>query len=158
MKSARIHCETILEAPFDKVVDALMSPKAMQTVVRPIITIRPSDPPVFPDKWEEETYETRVALFGVLPMGRQWIKVEFEPGEDGETLSGRDAGWSDSIERWDHRISVRRIDAGSTWYADTVTLEAGWKTRFTAWFVRMLFRHRQRRLRKLAKQGFPGLI
>jgi hypothetical protein len=39
-----------------------------------------------------------------------------------------------------------------------VTIEAGWKTRFTALFVKMLFRHRQRRLRKLAKRGFSGLV
>lgn len=154
MTPRRVHRRTILEAPYDAVVDAIRRPAVMQHIARPLVDIRPADPDSFPEYWSESRYRTRLYGFGVLPLGWQDIEVAFAEIEADAHFVGRDRGRGRLIEVWDHRLDVARRDADSCFYADTLDIEAGLLTLPVAASARWLFAHRQKRLRVLARRGF----
>jgi len=76
----------------------LMDPSTLQHVAAPILRFRPIDPPHWPAPWQEGDYLASVRLFGILPLGHQWIRTSFPPLPDDDGTGGfavRDngSGW-----------------------------------------------------------------
>ncbi len=94
-------------------------------------------------------------LFGIVPLGWQAIVIEL-PDRESETRTLIDNGYSPLLPLWNHRISIRPENDG-TRYTDDVSFDAGLLTPLTGLFVRLFFRHRQRRLRALSANGFAAL-
>ena len=94
-------------------------------------------------------------LLGLIPLGWQAIVIEL-PALNGETRTLVDNGYSPMLPQWNHRITVEPHGDGCR-YTDEVTFEARPATWLAAPVIRMFFRHRQRRLRALAKAEFSGL-
>lgn len=68
-------------------------------------------------------------------------------------LVWHDAGYSDLIKVWDHKIRLADLD-GRTRYTDEVEIRAGLLT-VPAWlFAWAYYTHRQRRLNRLVASGF----
>ena len=63
----------------------------------------------------------------------------------------------DSVKTWHHRIRVVPERPGTTHYTDSVVVEAGPLTLFVWMFAQVFYRHRQRRLRELARGGFKNV-
>ena len=141
--------ETHLDCPFDAAVQAVRRTALLSQVARPVISFTSNKP--VPDTWAEETYWFKLRLFGVLPMGQQAIRVSIQESNGLFTL--HDAGFSNLIERWDHRITITEA-GGMTRYRDDLDIDAGFLTPFVWLFAKAFFRHRQRRLVKLAASGF----
>ncbi len=138
-----------LECSFAAAVDAVRRPALFHYVAYPVLSVEAVD--AEPAQWAEETYWFRLKLLGVVPMGQQAIRVSMERTDD--TFKLHDAGFSNLIDRWDHRITVR--DAGThTDYQDSLDISAGLLTPFIWLFAKLFFRHRQRRLARLAASGF----
>jgi hypothetical protein len=52
---------------------------------------------------------------------------------------------------WDHHVRIEQTPDGATRYEDRVTLGAGALTPLAALFARLIYAHRQRRWRRLAR-------
>ena len=138
-----------LECRFRAAVDAVRRPALFVHVAYPVLSVEAVDS--MPERWAEDTYRVSLKLFGVLPMGQQAICVTMNETDDTFTL--HDAGYSRLIKKWDHHITIR--DGGMhTDYTDSLDIDAGILTPFIWLFAKLFFRHRQRRLAKLAAGGF----
>lgn len=148
-----LELSTELNASPDAVWDAVRQPKLLQHVAKGVLSFKPVNPPVFPAYWEAGEYEAAMFWKGFLPIGRQIIGVEFPEPQDGVRFV-RDNGRSRMIKVWDHLIAIAPAPDGRTLYTDTLRLDAGALTPFVALFADRFYRHRQRRWRALADNGF----
>lgn len=77
-----ISLSTELDAPPEAVWALLQRPSTLVHVSAPLLTFSPTRP--FPETWYDETYEVQMRLGGLVPLGRQEIRVsrrvEGEPG------------------------------------------------------------------------------
>lgn len=97
-------------------------------------------------------YQVRMWLFGVLPLGTQWIVIRHIASSEGYDLL--DDGHGNLITRWQHLISLRPTPGGFTLYTDTVNIDARWLT-FGVWlFANIFYRYRQSRWRRLVQKEF----
>jgi hypothetical protein len=153
----KVHVESVLPCPAEKVWDEVQRPALLLEVVRPLLRFVPADGQQFPQRWlEGTTLHCHCYLFGMIPLGRHTIFLERIDPQAREIQSRE----SDSrIRRWDHLIRVRPAGEGRTRYSDEVLIEAGWATFFVWLFAQWLYRHRQRRWRQVARRlmaGEPG--
>lgn len=142
-----IELSTTLAVPPDKVIEHVGRSALLEYVSRGVLRFAPVDPPRFPERWHEGHYRTKLYLFGFIPLGWQAICIEPQP-RSGETWSIRDNGYGWAIKSWDHMIEVTPKGEG-TYYTDRVCVDAGIFTSIVAFFVKLLYSHRQRRWRKL---------
>jgi ligand-binding SRPBCC domain-containing protein len=143
-----------LPAPPSKVWAAVERPATMAHVAAPLVIFRtPRGHPPLPERWTEGRWRVSLQLFGLLPVGGQWIGIE-PPDRRGDAWFLRDNGVGDLIHKWDHRIMIEPDGTGGTRYTDSLDIEAGLLTPFIWLFAYGLFAWRQRRLRVLAERGF----
>lgn len=154
MTPRRIDRRTILDAPYEATCEALLRPAVMQHIAAPFFVIRSADPEGFPERWAERRYRARLYLFGLVPLGWQDIDASFAEIEPGRLYRGRDRGGGRLARLWDHILEVEAIDDRRCAYSDRLEVEAGLLTPIAAIVTRLLFAHRQRRLRRLARYGF----
>ena len=148
-----IEISTELNASPDAVWNAVRQPKLLLHVAKGVLSFKPVNPPVFPDYWAPGEYEVAICWKGFLPVGRQIIGVEFPEPQNGVRYV-RDNGRSRVIQVWDHLIAIAPAPGGRTLYTDTLRLDAGALTLSVALFAGRFYRHRQRRWRALAENGF----
>ena len=129
----------------------------LEHVASPLQTFEPLDPLALPAVWTDGSYRVRCRMFGVIPVGEQWIVIStVETGPDCYVI--RDNGHGDLATRWDHRITIRPLTGGSCHYTDEVGVKAGLLTPFVASFAWIFYRHRQRRWRALVASDFAPLV
>ncbi|WP_375402516.1 hypothetical protein [uncultured Sphingomonas sp.] len=92
-------------------------------------------------------------LFGLVPIGEQWIVTSEPPAGPGRYLF-RDNGRGGLASRWDHLITIETLEPARCRYTDIVEIEAGLLTPFVWSFARLFYTHRQRRWRALVSSGF----
>ncbi|MGP1357187.1 SRPBCC family protein [Roseicyclus sp.] len=146
----KISLTALLPAPPERVRALVMRPATLVHVSRPLLTFRPLPGP-FPEVWAEGEHEVAMRFLGVLPLGRQTIRIRFEARGDG-AFRVRDAGGGQLARTWDHLITIAPEGTG-TRYTDEVTIEAGPLTGAVALFARLFCAHRQRRWRSLLARG-----
>lgn len=147
----RVYVESVLpDPPPEKVWEELQRPALLFELSRPILHFNRADGALFPDRWLEGTTQTfDVYLFGTLPLGAHTIFVErIDP--EARTIQTRESGGQ--VRRWDHRLRVRPAGRGRTLYSDEITIEAGWLTGLVWLYAQALYRHRQRRGRRIARR------
>jgi hypothetical protein len=151
-----------LECPPDALVEKMMSPRLFVHVSWPLLQFKSVDPATAPERWVERTYVVRLWLFGLLPLGIHNIVLtcrdrSSEMGKFWFEL--RDNGYSKSIPKWDHTMTVRKNSTGCS-YTDSVEIKAGIVTPIIWAFASVLYRYRQRRLKRLVQNGFvfPALF
>jgi len=123
-------------------------------VAAPLIRFQPIDPPSLPEIWSEGRYQVEMRLFGLLPLGRQWIVISHPEAAEAGVFHIRDNGAGGLAKRWDHLISIRPAQEGGTLYTDRVEVEAGLLTPFVALFASLFYAHRQSRWLALAQADF----
>ena len=140
---------TRLEAPPDRVWELLWRPETLMHVAWPLLRFVPTEP--LPRRWREGgVYAVKVRLGGVLPIGRQEIRVS--SGVEGDERWLRDDGRGSLVRRWDHRVRVAPSPDGGTRYTDEIDVEAGALTPVVRAFAELFYRHRQRRWRALVRR------
>lgn len=153
---ARIRCDTVLRTPADRAWAAVLRTRLLDHVAWPLQRFERVDPPSWPSVWSDGRYKVRCRLFGLVPVGEQWINIStVEAGPDRYVL--RDDGRGDLAARWDHRITIRPLPGDRCRYTDEVEVEAGRLTPLVAAFAWMFYRHRQRRWRALVAADFAPL-
>ncbi|MEM6474566.1 MAG: hypothetical protein AAF687_00210 [Pseudomonadota bacterium] len=152
---ARFELTTRLEQSPDEIWAQVMKPALFLHVAAPLVRFKPIGMDDFPDRWAEGEYRGDMRLFGLIPIGWQAIVIEL-PDAQGDTYVLYDKGYSPVLRTWSHRISVKP-EGGGTRYSDAIAFDAGWLTGFSVPFLRLFFKHRQRRLRSLAAEGFASM-
>lgn len=148
-----VQLRTIIDAPMERVWAEMRQSRLLLHVARPLVSFTPVDPPVFPAEWTPGDHVVALRLFGVAPAGRQRLSISFPEMQDGARAM-RDDGEGDLATVWDHLITVSPRADGRTDYEDRVRVEAGVLTPMVWLFARIFYGHRQRRWRRLAREGF----
>jgi hypothetical protein len=152
----RATATVILDAPVEAVWEALQTPALLLRVTRGLMRFTPEDPACFPARWERREYAARLHALGVIPVGRQIIKIEHPPRR-GETRLMRDNGRGDACERWDHLMVLTPMADGRTRYQDVITVEAGARTPLMIALAWLYYTLRQRRLKREASENFRSV-
>lgn len=134
----------------------VMQPALFFHVAAPLVVAKDIGERAIGETWIEGEYRIAMRLFGLVPIGWQAIVVDLSGSADGEAAL-RDRGYGPMLREWDHRILLKEAEDGGTTYTDSLRLDAGVLTPLTAFFVRLFFRHRQRRLVALDGAGFGPL-
>lgn len=150
----RVELSTILEVTTEIAWGYVQRSDLLDYIAAPLIRFRPRAGS-FPARWEPGEYPATMYLFGVVPIGRQTIGIEFPEPPEG-TFVLRDNGHGTLIRKWDHWIFIEANGRG-TRYTDRVDIEAGVLTPFVAAFARLFYGHRQRRWKRLVARNFAQL-
>ena len=155
----RIEIPTHLPCPPETVWQHVQTPRLLEHICWPLIRFTPVPPARFGERWEPGRMLVSIRLFGVVPLGTQWIGIELPDGDAPQAFPWRirDNGSGTLAKRWDHWIEIRPADDGGTHYVDRIDIEAGWLTPFVAGFAALFYRHRQARWRRLVRAGFRAL-
>ncbi|WP_416190605.1 hypothetical protein [Neisseria sp. CCUG12390] len=146
----RICLETRLPCAAEAAIAHLKTPKLLFYVAAPLIAFAPHRPAVLPEQWRPDSYLLKMKLFGIIPLGSQTVAISY-PQAGCFTLL--DDGHSPLIRRWRHTVTVIPQQSGCL-YRDTVEIDAGILTFIVGAFSYILFRHRQKRWRRLVRNGF----
>lgn len=120
----------------------------MEYVMRPLIVFAVSDEQrdhaaeQFP---VGEQFEARLRLFGLIPLWKHRLTVVSVGGHE---LYTKEAGGP--VRVWNHRLIFTPLGGDSCRYTDEIEVDGGVIGLFTALFVGIFFRHRQRRWRRVA--------
>lgn len=132
----------------------LAKPERLNQLDGPVLRFVPVAPPFFPDRWAPGAYRTRLLVGGRLSIGEHTLQVE-RATADASGEIWHDAGFSDVIRLWEHKIVLADAGAGRTRYTDAADIHAGPLTPFAWLFAQVLYRQRQRQLARLVAAGFP---
>jgi hypothetical protein len=153
----RVLLKLILDCDPDAAWRAIRSPAVFREVSSPLVHIESLAPGGFPTVWEPGRHPVLMRGGGVLPMGEQVIRLDFETMQRGAVRVVHDSGRGVSgpvtaLRLWDHRMAVAPDPAGTgkTLYRDQLVLGAGVLTPF-AWYALWAFwQWRGHRLQQLA--------
>lgn len=146
-----IRLETRLPCTAETAVAHLKTPKLLFYVAAPLIAFAPHRPATLPEQWRPDSYLLKMKLFGIIPLGSQTVVISYPQSDGCFTLL--DDGRSPLIRRWRHTVTVTPQPGGCL-YRDTVAIDAGILTGIVGAFAHILFLHRQKRWRRLARNGF----
>ncbi len=116
----------------------------------PLRAFDPLEPPAWPVSWtQDQDLLVRSRLFGLLPLGRQRIRVvEFHEGS--REIVTEEHG--SAIRRWSHKVQIRAVDQATCRYCDRIDLEAGVLTLPLWLFAAFFYRLRHSRWRIFARK------
>lgn len=148
----RLRCTSLLSCSIDRLRTELEKPILLQHVALPMLAFAPVDPPQFPDRWTPGRYRAELRIGGWVPIGEHTLNPQPLPPRS-EPLVWHDAGYSDLIQVWDHKIELEDFHQMMR-YSDVVEIHAGPLT-LPAWlFALAFYTHRQRRLNRLVASRF----
>jgi hypothetical protein len=154
----RLRLAVLLPCPPERVVAELARTRWLNRLDAPVLRFDPVDPPTLPERWRTGDQRVALRVGGWLPIGQHVMGVRRvldagDPLGEGPTEIWHDAGHSDLVRTWDHRVLVEDVH-GMTRCTDVVEIRAGLLT-LPAWlFAQVLYRVRGRRLTRLAARGF----
>ena len=146
----QVKIESVFPCSTERLMKELEKIKSFIYVGKPMVHFVELPGHRLPEYWAEGKYLVEMRLFGILPLGNQWIVLSINR----EERHIRDNGYSSLIKKWDHNITLQEQDKGMTLYRDTIDIEAGGFTPFVVLFAQMFFRWRQKRWRKLINNQF----
>ena len=148
----RLACTSLLPCSMARLAPELAKPMLLNWISWPLLHFVAVDPPALPERFDGGRYRTRPMLGVLLPIGEHTLDLQQAPA-DGPGLVWHDAGYSNLIKVWDHKIRLEDFH-GMTRYTDEVEVQAGPLT-LPAWlFAYAYYTHRQRRLNRLVASGF----
>ena len=150
-----ITLSSLLATSADVAYRQVKRPALLYYIAYPLIRFVPSSP--FPALWQEGVYETQMQLFGLIPLGRQLIRIELPDHADDGSFRVRDNGQGHLARTWDHWIRIDPVDAGHCYYTDQVTVKAGLLTPFVWLFALGFYTWRQYRWKRLVLLNFQPI-
>ena len=148
----RLACTSLLPCSMARLTPELAKPMLLNWISWPLLHFVAVDPPQLPERFSARPYRTRLMLGPGVPIGEHTLDLQMAPA-DGPGLVWHDAGHSDLIKVWDHKIRLEDFH-GMTRYTDEVEVHAGPLT-LAAWlFACAFYTSRQRRLNRLVGSGF----
>jgi hypothetical protein len=150
----KVHVESVLDCPPEKVWDEVQKSSLLREVIRPLARVEPVDAAAFPERWVEgTTVRCRSYLFGFIPLGTRTLFFErVDPAAWEIQSRERDP----LIRKWDHLVRVREAAGGRALYSDDIDIDAGLLTVLVWLYAQWFYRHRQRRWRRVARRLAAG--
>jgi hypothetical protein len=143
-----VRVSTGLDIPADLAWETVKKPETFRYVVRGVMGVRQLDD--IPDDWGEGlTVRVRLFFFHVIPAWKHEIRIARIDEAAREIYTNERGG---PVRHWNHRIKIDPGSAGRCRYTDEIEIRAGPLTPLVAGFSQVLFRYRQSRWRKLARQ------
>lgn len=150
-----IFLKLTLDCEPDAAWDAITRPDVFRAVSSPLLKMVSLEPGGFPPHWlGDGPHLVKIALFGVIPMGKQTIDVRFmeKPGgvrmmiDAGAALSGPLA----ITRNWDHRMAISTSRSHKTLYRDRLVVNAGLATPAIWLGMWVFWQYRASRIRALS--------
>jgi ligand-binding SRPBCC domain-containing protein len=142
-----IHRQTDLDAPAERVWQAILQPNTMLYVLKGLFSFPALNGRIDPIS-QGEVGSGWTLLFHVIPFTRWTIKVvRVDP--DAKVIVTNEHGGM--IRCWNHTLHVEERDTTHSRYTDSIEVDAGPLTRIIAACVGFIFSYRQHRLRRLAR-------
>ena len=148
----RLTVTSLLPCSVERLAADLAKPMLLNWVSWPMLHFVAVDPPTLPRRFAAAPYRTRLKLGMVLPIGEHTLDLQIAPAT-GPGLVWHDAGHSDLITLWDHKIRLEEFH-GMTRYTDEVEIQAGALTAVASACAYAFYTHRQRRLNRLIAADF----
>lgn len=153
-KIVKVKHSIVLKAAQYQVWSQLLKPGLLDFVAYPVVKFKYLSQ--IPLQWQAGTYKASLHVFGLAPIGKQYIVIEFPKSEKG-LLVLRDNGYGSTIKKWDHWVTLKKIDEETTLYSDEVEVQAGLLTVFVWVFAWFFYKHRQKRWTQLVANNFSQL-
>jgi hypothetical protein len=146
----KIDVRSVFDWPPERVWDEVQTSALLTKVVRPLLQIKPAGRSSLPERWQEgQSVSCRIYLFGFLPLGKHTIRFDrIDP--QSRQIQTKESGRL--IRRFRHRIGVAPTDGNRALYSDEIEIDCGLLTHLAGALVRVFFRHRHRRWKKLIGQ------
>ncbi len=154
----RLRLTSLLPCSPERLVAELGLTRRLNDLDHPVLDFTPVDPDALGTTWTPGVHRMRLRVGGRLLIGEHTMDVRSLVAPDEPLASGavevwHDAGYSDVVSVWDHRIVLEPFH-GMTRYTDVVEIRAGALT-LPAWlFASVMYRNRQQRLNRLVAAGF----
>lgn len=104
-----------------------------------------------PVRWQQgNTEHLRIMLFGFIPAWRHQISFIEISDKNMDMLTHESGG---VVNKWNHLISVKRLDNSSCKYTDDVEIKAGLFTPLIWLYAHAFYRYRQLRWRSWIKKS-----
>lgn len=150
--------DLVLDCPPAAAWEALHSPAVFRAVSGPATTVESLEPGGFPERWPDGAHRVRLALFGVVPLGTQVIRLADESRmfSDGSTerivhdSGGPLTGAMRIVRSWHHRMAISAEPGGRTRFRDRLDVGAGLLTPVAAAGFWIFWQLRARQLKRLA--------
>lgn len=150
----KLYICSVFDSPSDKVWAEVQTTRLLKTIAKPLVTFKPVEPILLPEKWSAGEYVVALYIFTFIPFGQHTIRISFPEIQDHKTHKMRDNGGGDIIPVWDHIITIQKLDDSQTLYKDEVEIKSGWLTLFVWLFANLYYRYRQYKWRKLIQSNF----
>ena len=148
--SMRVHVETLLPCSPHAAWQEVQRCALLEEVSRPVVTYAAACDSFIPKTWHHgATVRLRCWLFGWIPLATRTLLFE-RVDDHARQIQTREH--DRLIRQWDHLISIRDGSDGTTFYSDTIDVDAGWLTLPVWFFAQCFYRHRQRRWRRGARR------
>ena len=115
----RVSISTHLDAEPQWVAAQLQSTAVFRHIAAPLLTFGTATGAPWPRLWPPGELHMHMRLLGLLPLGRQTVRICTEPSlEPGGWPALRDNGDGALLHRWDHRILLQPLPGGRTLAGD----------------------------------------
>jgi hypothetical protein len=142
-----VRLSTDLDIPADLAWETVKKPETFRYVVRGFLGVRQLDE--IPEDWGVGlTVRVRLFFFHVIPAWKHEIRIVRMDEAAREIYTNERGG---PVRQWNHLIKIDPAGAERCRYTDQIEFRAGILTPSTWLFTQTIFRHRQRRWRKLAR-------
>lgn len=122
----------------------LHDPGTFAAVMAPLIRVKSTEPGGLPERWQAGSHGLELRVFGLIPIGRQSVRLSSREGAATGINILRDTGVAESgalrlLHGWDHRMALSREYDGRTLYRDQLRVQAGiltplvWPTMWLFW-------------------------
>ncbi|MCX7792136.1 MAG: hypothetical protein N2378_15995 [Chloroflexaceae bacterium] len=129
--------------------DAISRPASLRFVAAPLLRFEPLVAGDLDREWVVgKTYAVRLYLFGLLPAGEHRITL-VRIDRKANVIESRESGTLAPV--WNHTIRFHSLGSGRLHYTDEIEIRAGPLTGLIWAFAHLLYRHRQRRWKRLLR-------
>jgi ligand-binding SRPBCC domain-containing protein len=142
-----VHVSTDLDAPPDRVWEALKKVDTLRYITRGLLGFRPLGP-VADTLRGGEVVRVRLLFFHVIPAWAHEIRI-VGVDEEAHVIETREHGGG--VKTWNHTLTVEPAGDGRSRYTDRIEIDAGATTRLVWAYANLFYRYRQRRWRRLAR-------
>lgn len=151
----RVAVSTIIQAPASQVWNVVKTKKLLFHVMKPLASFKILNDDPKPEWSQGKTYYGKSYVFSLIPVGTREIYIE---KVDNRTMliQSREKG-EISLSKSDHLIEITPKSKHSCYYTDSIDIDAGIFTIAYVLFAHIFYRHRQRKWRELAQDGFKNL-
>ncbi len=145
----RARISTTFDCAPEQLWDAISRPASLRFVAAPLLRFEPLVPGDLDREWVVgKTYAVRLYLFGLLPAGEHRITLA-RMDREANLIASKESGTLAPV--WNHTIRFRSLGGGRLQYTDEIEIRAGPLTGAIWAFAHLLYRHRQRRWKRLLR-------